>query len=61
MKHRMIRLALTYAKLLNQYETSRAGMRRLFQAIQRTVKFTNQSKLPLSNKARWLLHINLLL
>ena len=60
-KYIMISVASFQPKKLNMTKFTKPGSRRLLQPIERSVKLTHKTILPLSNKCRRLLHINILL
>ncbi|KAL2656120.1 hypothetical protein AAZV13_04G103300 [Glycine max] len=61
-KNRMISLTSFQPKKLNNMtEFTKPSLRGLLQPIERSTQLTNKTILPLSNKPRRLLHINLLL
>lgn len=58
-ENKMIKLTLNHTKLLDDNtKVSKPSTRKLYQSIQRAMKFTYQTRLFISNKARQLLYID---
>ncbi|KAL2583894.1 hypothetical protein AAZX31_14G103900 [Glycine max] len=61
-KYRVISFTSFQSKHVNNMtKFTKPSTRRLLQPIERSMKLTHKAILPLSNKPRWLLHINILL
>lgn len=62
-EYRVIYFTMSQANLLNYYvELPKLGSKRLFQTIQRSTQLTYKAtRLPVSNKIKWLLRIDFFL
>lgn len=60
-ENRMIFLRITRTKLINHAKPPKSYSKGLFQIIKSLLQVTDFSILPVSNKSKWLLTINLLI